>query len=374
MKKTFSLLMLVTGITLNTIAQDEAPISKSDKTFELKGVNIRRRFTIELGKGNLMQVELGDFDDLSKVKNIDSLLTDFLKDIAVFKDSLVDDLSAKRIDYFIDTDGKKRIRIQIFKPKGTSFLLNQGDLAALKLEQDTVNIICAVPYPNKYVIGKLRSEMSYYQVRFFVNQLSNLNNYTDSRLNEKITNFPYKNSQWHRETDNNWYPVNGDHTMHAKHPGGFIGSAGDQLEINAGVNLQNYKNYFVPSFNITAKAVVSSYHYKYEFGLAWEPQFLFAKDNQGSLVTYRNDFLSLILGREPITEKGKTDGLQYNFFQHLSIGYLIRNKGDFYDPHTFRIGTGGINWADGRIKLEPIFYFHDFFKGVTPGIKLSLNF
>ena len=109
-------------------------------------------------------------------------------------------------------------------------------------------------------------------------------------------------------------------------------------------------------------------------GLSWEPQFLFAKNAQGNLVTYRNDFLTLLLGAEPIAGKGKTEGLNFGFFQHLSIGYLVRNKGDFYDPHTFRIGTGSINWIEGRVKLEPVFYFHDFFKGITPGLRLSVNF
>jgi len=366
--------MLATGIASTAIAQDETPVSKSDKTFELKGVNIRRKFFADLGKGNTMQVELGDFDDMSKIRNIDSLLKDFLKDITPFKDSLTDELSTKRIDCFIDTDGKKRIRIQVFKPKGSNFLITQDDLAALKLGQDTVNIICAVPFPNKYVIGKLRPGISYYRIGFFVNQLSDFNNYTNGRLNEKVINFPWKISQWRREDGDNWYHVKGDPTIHAKHPAGFIGSAGDQLELNAGINLQNYKSNFVPSFNITMKAVVSNARNKYEAGVMWEPQFLFAKNSQGNLVTYRNDFLTLILGREPLNEKGKPEGPGYNLFQHISIGYLYRRKGDFYDPHTFRLGTGGINWQEGRIKLEPVFYFHDFFKGVTPGLKLSVNF
>ena len=65
------------------------------------------------------------------------------------------------------------------------------------------------------------------------------------------------------------------------------------------MNAQNYKNYFTPSFNISAAVVVNGKKAKYDIGLAWEPHFIFAKNSLGNLKTYRNDFLTLSAGFDP---------------------------------------------------------------------------
>ncbi|MFI5134170.1 MAG: hypothetical protein ACHQEB_07535, partial [Chitinophagales bacterium] len=145
MKKTFSVLMLFISILPGLCAQSN---SKEDKAFEIPdNIIINSRFYIDLEKGNKLTIELSDISDLQKVSNIDSLLTVFINDLKPLKDSLSDPLASKRIDYLIDAQGRKKIRIQQYHPKGDSYLLNHGDLSSLKINQDTINIIGVIGNP-----------------------------------------------------------------------------------------------------------------------------------------------------------------------------------------------------------------------------------
>jgi len=373
MKKIIALVMLVTATGLTSIAQEENPGSKTDKTFGLPANSIKRRYMVDLGRGNKMQLELTDMDGLNHLANIDSLVALYLQDIKPFKDSLSDELSSKRIDYLVDPKGKNKIRIQVCKQKGSSFLVKDGDVSALKLEQDTIHIIIPLSYASAQKPSVVLTHL--FRVSFFLNEASDLAAYTEGRITEKITALQKtQGARWVKSGDSLWIVKGSDRSISARQPGGYVSSAGDYLNLYAGVNIQNYKNYFVPSFNVGAKVVFNSKMYKQELGLSWEPHFFFAKNSLGNLQTYRNDFLTLLLSREPVRPREKDGMPHFNFLQQLSVGYLVNRKGDFFDNHSFRLGTGGITWYEEKIKLEPIMYFHDFFKGVTPGLRLSLGF
>jgi len=375
--KKIAVLMLATGITLTTIAQQESTTAKTIKTFEPPAGSIRRIFTIELGKGNKMQVELPDIDDLDHLNSIDSLVRNYLEDIKPFKDSLSDELNSKRIDYLVDSTGKNKIRIQAFQPKGSSFLVTNGDIAALKLDQDTINILIPVSYNAGYYRQKPLVLTRYCRLRFFINHASDLNNYANGFLKEKIEALRKSDQlRWVRSDSDHWTISKGDNTIFASQPGGYVqgSSPGDFLELHAVANLQNYKNYLDPSVSIGARAIISNKIFKYEIGLAWEKHFLFAKDSQGSLQAYRSNFITLELGRKSLRPNEKGGGPYFSFADHLSLSYLVSQQGSLFDKHTFRLATGGVSWQNDRIKLEPLIYFHDFFKGATPGVRLSLSF
>lgn len=375
MKKIIALLMLVTGITGKVFAQ--AKTSMADKTFEPPVNSIASRYFVDLGKGNKMELEMSDMNDIRYIKNVDSMLRAFLRDMQPLKDSLTDDVTSRRIDYVVDSMGRKKIRIQQYTPKGSSFLMNQGDLAVLKVEQDTIYLLGTIPSATRFVFSKNEPALHYYRISFFVNQLAELSAFLDGRLNEKMTIIQKSgHQQWvtQKNKDDYWHVMNGDPAVYAEKRGGNVYNKGDKLELKAGINLQNYKTYFVPSFSISADVFIHSAYYTNEIGLAWEPDFFLARNNQGSLVTYRNDFITLMLGRELAKEKQPGNGPHFYLFQHLSVAYLVRQKGDFIDNHTFRVGTGSVNLRGEKIKLEPVFYFHDLFKNVTPGLRLSVNF
>ena len=374
MKKITSLLVLVTSITLSAIAQQEPVLSNTEKTFDVPANALNRRFAVDLGKGNKMQVELSDIADLDRFKNIDSLLRIFLQDILLLKDSLTDELSSKRIDYVTDELGRKKIRIQQFKPKGSSYLLQAAELAALKLEQDTVNFIGTKLYTERSTLLRPFSEIRYYRLSFFVNQLSDLNNYLDAGLNEKISAIKKnEKARWIRDKEGRWHIKNGDQSIYSNHqPAGHIANTGDYITSRWSVDVQNYKNYFVPSVTLGAALVLNNGYIKREIGLLWEPNFFFAINAEGKLQTFRNDFVTLTYGQARARKNSATK--ESPFLPVFSLGYLVNRKGNYFEKNTFRVGAGQVSLFNGKLKAEPVFYFHDFFKGVTPGLKLSLNF
>ncbi|HVZ97442.1 MAG TPA: hypothetical protein VG847_11240 [Chitinophagaceae bacterium] len=369
MKKIMFVWMLFTGILTRLCAQTN---NKSDQTFEVpENIVFNRKFNVDLGNGNKMQILLSDINDLKSVGNVDSILQVFLEDLRPLKDSFSDPISSKHIDYITDAKGRKKIRLQQHAPKGASYLIDKSELSSLRTEQDTINIIGIIinPLPAQEKISL--TNLRYYEYSFYLNSLDEITAYMNGVLTAKIITIENDvNGKWPTVLGTGSHYLKTDKTITADKPKGFTtGGNGDMLELNVSAGVQNYKNYFVPSFSLGAKIVFSNRErtYKWEPGLFWEPQFLFSRDAQNRLRTYRNDFLTLVYGQGGI--KDHDPAKDFSFSAVFSLGYLINRSGDFYEKNTFRLGAGKINLA--KTTIEPLMYFNNFFKGVTPGIRIS---
>ncbi|MEO6316163.1 MAG: hypothetical protein ABIU63_09455 [Chitinophagaceae bacterium] len=367
--KTLVLLVLLTSISAELCAQ-----TKADKAFEVPdNIVFNRRFYISLDHGNSMKLELADITDLEKLKNIDSLLKIFITDISGLKDSLAEPLSAKRIDYLTDENGRKKIRFQQFLPKGNAFVLGrEGELASLRTEQDTIHIIGIILNPSKPADKISLTHPRYYHISFYLNNINELGAYMDGRLAAKIQ-LIQKNLQgkWPTVLGTGSHYLKADNTIVVDQPRGFTGT-GDVVTGFLSVNVQNYKSYFVPSFSVGAIFSIANRekNFKWEPGLLWEPHFFFGKNSQDKLQTFRNDFLTLVYGQGGVTDHDPRK--DFTFSAVFSLGYLIHREGDFIDKNTFRLGAGKIKMS--KTTIEPAMYFNNFFRGVTPAIKISQRF
>lgn len=375
MKRTFSLLVLAISINGKTMAQDDPAISKTDRFFNMPTENISRNFYADLGKGNKMQISLTDIDDLQRFKNADSLLRIFLQDMRAFADSLKDETASRRIDYFTDELGRKQIRIRVNKPQGSAFLIQQEQVAQLKLEQDTISF--SGSYIENFSSSILKSypQKKYYQLTFFVNRFGDLEKLAGT-INEKVRAIDdSKKKRWIKDREGNWRIKDGDQSVYSRHqPAGYVAVAGpgDYIASRMAVGIQNYKNYFVPSVNLGAGLVFNNGRVKYNFDVLGEFHFLFARNAQGNLQTYRNTFLTLHYKRTIVNRPASIPAI--SFISDFSFAYLIKRRGDFFEKNTMRIGVGQLSLFKERVNIEPVFYFNNLFKGVTPGLKLTLNF
>ena len=372
MKKTFIVLMLMTSIATDLCAQSK---SKEDKAFEIPdNIVINRRFYIDLEKGNKLTIEVTDITDLKRIANVDSLLKVFAGDLTPLKDSLSDPLSSKRIDYVTDAQGRKKIRILKHPSKGDNYLLNNGELSSLKIDQDTINIIGVIPNPPKAQQKISLTNPRYYHLLFYLNNFDELAGYMNGTLSQKIETIQNKvNGRWPILKGGGSHYLKPDKTIVADKPKGFTPQGtGDFVAGQAWVNVQNYKAYFVPSFSVGLKLTITNRDrtFKWEPGLYWEPHFLFDKDANGKLRTYRNDFLTLTYGQGGTTDHDPRK--DFSFSAVFSLGYLIHRSGDFIEEGTFRFGAGKLKFS--KTTIEPSIYFDHFFKGVTPGIRISQSF
>jgi hypothetical protein len=366
MKKIMCILVLVVGIKGVTFGQENTAPNSKDNIFQFPDRQFHTRVLLDLGKENKVQLDLKQQSDVDRIPDIDSLLLVFTQDMLPFRDSLSDELTVKRIDYKIDSSGRKMIRIQQFKPQGSSYVMDKGHLSALKLAQDTVYILSG-----------------FYRVTVFINRLSELPSLVNGTIDGKIRALR-KNDQngWVKDSKDDRFHLRTDPAVTAERPGTPWGNRDqphDFLELLPSVSIQNYKTYFVPSFDLGANLVINNMdwrhgnsRFKYLLDFWYEPQFLF-QNTSGGLKTYRNDFIAVSFGygRKDPSLKEKSPVLFA-----ISLAYLVGNRGGFYAPHTFRVGLDQFALFKGKsnTKLEPLVYFNNFFKGVTPGLRFTQTF
>jgi hypothetical protein len=102
------------------------------------------------------------------------------------------------------------------------------------------------------------------------------------------------------------------------------------------------------------------------FGLYWEPQFSFRQNTDGKLQGYRDDFVTVRF-REIVN----TTPFKFSVTNTMSVGYLLRSKSNVFEENTFRLGFPGLQ--NGKLFIEPELYFNNFFKNVSPGLRLGLR-
>jgi len=207
-----------------------------------------------------------------------------------------------------------------------------------------------------------------------MNDMGELTSVMNGMLNEKIITIQHNvNERWPTVLGTGSHYLRKDPTITADKPKGFTPSGtGDFLNGYITVNVQNYKSYFVPSFSLGLRAILTNRDrtFKWEPGLLWEPHYLFAKDSLNKLHTYRNDFLTLTYGQGGTRDHDPRK--DFAFSAVFSVGYLINRNGDYFKKNTFRLGAGKIQLL--KTSIEPSIYFDNFFKGVTPGIRISQSF
>ena len=169
------------------------------------------------------------------------------------------------------------------------------------------------------------------------------------------------NGKWPIVLGSGFHYLKKDRSITADKPKGFTQEEQEIFLLhNITVNVQNYKNYFVPSFSLGMKLTLTNRErtFKWEPGLFWEPHFLFARDNQNKLHTYRNDFLTFTYGQGGT--KDYDPRKDFSFSAVFSLGYLINRNGDYFEKNTFRFGAGKISLA--KTTIEPSYILIIFLK------------
>lgn len=365
MKHFIVTVLALLSILGNLCAQYELTVRTHQSFTGLAAEHLQDRFWIDLGKGNRLCLELEDEQDLEKFANIDSLLMVFLADMKPFNDSLSDPLSWHIIDYVIDTGGKKRVRFQSFHPTASSFLLDQTEPAALRIEQDTIQIVLESSATSGHRHDGIRQD----RLSLYLNNYHEMSNYITGGLNEKIR-WLQKNVNGYWVRDKNIYRAEKDPSISAPLPAGYMAASNDQLYSIIQVNMGNYKNYFAPSFSLGLGLSFKREESTRRFMFMWQPLFLFGTNAQGHMQTYRNEFVIVNIFRD----WNKSHPVSYiNFNPSISFGFMVRRDGDFFQKNSYFLGIGHLNLYKHAIELQPGMYFHDLFKEATPSIKLNFN-
>lgn len=276
MQKLMTVLGLLLSITGELFAQQRVPkemttaqyqaLSPEERLFTRAPHSIGIDYTITLDRGNKLIMSLANGHDLHTFENINSLLTVFLSDLKPLRDSLADPMTIKRIDYLIDTSGHKKMRILQNRPTGTSFLVGGNEPALLKIAQDTINILIVTKVA-RHGEGKNVDGLRYDRLCFLLNRYSELDAYTAGGLNDTVHTILSGIKEPHHPYLGPFFYTYRSPTIKP------FTHYGNGLLFSATADIQNYRNYFVPSFTLNGAVNLMRDRNNYIIGAFWQPLF-----------------------------------------------------------------------------------------------------
>lgn len=402
-------LMLCTALVLMSAtgmlrAQNNDVRAKTDLIFNCEKclINIK---DIVLLKDERMTLELLRVDDYELFKNMDSILMNFRKDIAFYKDSLENESTGSvKIDYVVNPQNNTRkIRFRKYPPNGKLFVKQTNELSKLKVEQDTVHIIIErIPpievngYARSKGIGKGHWQSSTFRYRvqatFVLNNYTNIDYFISNK--EELQHIVDTLRETKRLLVNKHtgtlppisvvyrpYSLDGDKQriigaqQRYKQYTGIIkdendySSANDYLTVDMNVGISLLRNTLAPTADLGLQIVRSSRKYDPNisncYGIYFQPIFLFDKNSSGNYITNTNGFLNLRFGTQNLN-----DGDKHPTVRAFGAGYLILNKGDYFKKNTFKVFMD--LQLNKDIRISPELIITDNGKQVFPGLTLKV--
>jgi hypothetical protein len=332
--------------------------------------SIRYRYNFILPHNNRMVIDLYKTNYANQLPNIDSLFKKIWVDLQPMRDSLSDPLKVRKVDYMMTMNGVV-IGIKQYNPTASYFSYKDDELVQMKIDQDTLRYIGFVEEPQPWSGNRNRQFAPGYTITLLLNNLSEVEKLPvgilasgiellkkdidatnkgeskrysgtyDLLQQKRITSLNQGELHWNKK---GWIPYVQMSAQYGR--GEWIPSAGAGLEYFYG----------------------KSKYGQYGVRLLWEPYFFFSRDLNKKLVTERNDFVSLkFYSNWQFVVKYLAND-QYNL--NFSIGYLIRRKGDWFEPNTFKFSLPGLQRKN--LLVEPEFFFNKFFRHFSPSLKLVL--
>jgi hypothetical protein len=336
--------------------------SKTEQTFNAYEGMITIRDFVVLKEGRLI-LDLSRLQDYENFRNLDSILQNFRKDIAFYKDSLeANPTGGVRIDYALNEEYPfKKIRFKKYNADGNTFLNQGGEISKLKFEPDTIRIIiqktvpgigrrkdtpCMVPYSIQatFVLG------NYYDIDKVIGDHV-LKGIVDTLEKTTVPKKPKKIDK--PEYYYFVHPASIVYNPYYSGPGSLRRT--DKLMKNEyDVNgMQHKRNYFSISPGIGAGLIRNSIASMAELGIQYNttmngsrndrdffklsvaPYFLFEKDAEGNNIIRDNWFINADVGSTYEVNEQTWLGKTLSF----GVGYLAVQNGNYFKNTTFKIFT-----------------------------------
>lgn len=381
MKKLFILFLLITGTGTTLLAQSRELPNRTETLFDNPPPGkSNAQFSFYLSNNIRILFECEYISQLEHIPDLDSLVKQAISLLNPLADSLKEDGTVRRVDIVL-TDAIPKIRIISHKQFSNTYTIKDDELLQLKVNQDTIRIIGVSKSRVKWnVIGAdgKKTEQDRYSNIFVTIVLNNISELSAlpfdalkncmSSLQPKVESFykrdgrnslPYKyQASFNMRTGRMFSPVDVSYipTGHERISGilGFSLNATRGTiapAVEAGIAFNKTNNFFSTSFRFYI-----------------ERQYFFSRDISNKATISPNTFGVFQIWQ---SEKRST-GNSLAFSGNLSVGYLFSRKGNWYEPNTWRLGLPVLK--NRHIAIEPQLVFNNFFKNVSPSIKISFNF
>jgi hypothetical protein len=371
--------------------------SKTEQTFNAQESWIGIRDFVVLKEGRMI-LELAQAQDYDDFRHLDSILQNFRRDIAFYKDSLnANPTGHVRIDYVLNPEYSfKKIRFKKYDADGNIFMNQDGNISRLKFDQDTIRIIiqksmegigrgkngpCTFPYSIQatFVLG------NYYDIDKVVADhalkgiIDTLVQTTKAKNQKKINRPPYYyfvhplsivyNPYYSGEGSLRTYDrlMKNEYDIMLNHLGNHLKE--QYLSINPYIGMGLVRNTIAPMAEIGLqynKRVGGSQNYRDFFRVSAAPYFFFDKDAEGNYKTNDNWFINADIGS---TYDGNEKGWLGKTVS-FGAGYLVVQNGGYFKNTTFKIFTD--MQVVQRFTIVPEIIFTNNFKQIFPGFTLKV--
>lgn len=360
----------------NTIAN----LSKTERSFNMHPGAVHNRHWVTLPKDEKMIVELRHTDDYNLIRDLESLLAQFVTDIAFYKDSLITSGNV-RIDYVVTSNpGIRKIRFKKYQPSGDAYINTGSDVSHLKIEQDTVRIVFERPITAKddYSLHSERIQRLAIplQVTFC------LNNYSDMKLllqeKGKMNGIISKLETTANPKHKKGFPLyNMSSVSYNTNDSGSKSSsirkrnylleherdvwkASGTLQITGSLGIGVIRNSIAPmaemGIEINDRTNIFPDCFSY-VRVSAMPYFFFDRDLNNNFKVYDNWFTTLEFGYQHKERRNS-----------LGVGYLFAEKGGYFQNTTMK---AFISFPVGKqFVVCPEIIFTNNFKQVFPGVTI----
>jgi hypothetical protein len=340
-------------------------------------------FDFFLPKGNKVGFGMNKIKQLLYVPNLDSLFAVVKNTLLPLKDSMKADAYVRRIDYLAYASGAPTIRILTHSGKPPSFTYKNNELVQLKIESDTLSISLwtLTGQTVKWVINDTvshRPDTRLFSITLKINNVADLYDLPEATLSQCLNRVKQETQKYLSSSKN--------HDEYSHYRASFNMTTGKmttpyysqkRIQYNGQKSLlptvhaafQYARGSFIPSVAAGMQYVTEQGQYSNDYlSFLWEPYFYFTRDDNGKLVTQRNDFITL----QYMTIDKKKDYSRLQTTGNISVGYLAGRRGDLFEENTFKVGLPCFVY--GNLKFEPELFFNGAFRNFSPSLKLVLLF
>jgi hypothetical protein len=367
MKKLICMLLCGAALQFHAVAQphfvpNSKPVSRSVFSPTDPGKQ-QCNFVVWLPQNNRIWLDLFRLSHLQTIPNLDSLFIKTSELLKPYFDSFAADGFTRRIEMDV-TRNPVLFRVITHDQQPKALTRQDDEIVVVKIDQDTIRI----KYWGDGTYG------SY--VNLLLNNIADIEAlapHTGSEALALVKEGVQKNYRLDAKFDQrfNYYGSFNHETGKLVSPSNYhaIRTGNQFLRLSIDPSLA-----FARGQGLAGLSMGVAYSYgvsrgpggsQLTFGLYWEPQFSFRQNSDGKVQGFRDDFVTV-----RFREITNTTPFKFSVSNTMSVGYLFRNKGNVFESNTFKLGFPGLQ--NGKLSIEPELYFNDFFKNVSPGLRLGL--
>jgi hypothetical protein len=384
MKKTILLFLLIagTGDLLHAQWTDLPNMTESLFDNPLPGKS-NAQFTFYLTNRKRIMLELEYISQLERLPDIDSMLKTLSSLLLPLKDSLKADAMVRRVDVVL-TNGIPKIRIISHPEFSNSYTVKDNELMQLKINQDTIRLIGMSSSRATWTVTgadgvkNVRDRYGSFAVTLVLNNIEDLATLEPDAMAKCLAILKPKVDRFYKRDGLNSPPYSyragfylPTGKMFSPFNISYIPTYQTGREPFTGVlgfSMVGVRGSIVPSMQAGFEFNTSNNYFTSSYRIYLEGQYFFSRDAANKLTIDPNTFAVLQFTQNEKRSNPNT----LSFVGNITLGYLVRRTGNWYEPNTFKFGLPILK--NRHLSIEPQLVFDGWFKHVTPSIKLAFNF